>query len=128
MIATIFLCLVVSVYDGDTFKVRCPIWPGLVAEESVRVRNLDTPEIKGKCQKEKDLAFEAKRLAQEHLKQVEISNIGRDKYGRLLADVTVTIDGKKVRWSEFLQKRGLGRPYDGGKRQSWCSNTQERQA
>jgi len=122
ILATIFLCSVLSVYDGDTFKVRCPIWPGIIAEESLRVRNLDTPELRGKCEREKELAQQAKKLALEMLKEVEISNIGRDKYGRLLADVRVNIGGKKVSWSSYLIGRGLGRPYDGGKRQSWCNS------
>lgn len=47
---------VVSVYDGDTFTVEARPWPGMTLRTSVRVRGVDTPEIRGKCQAEKDLA------------------------------------------------------------------------
>jgi endonuclease YncB( thermonuclease family) len=120
--ATTFLCLVLGVYDGDTIKVRCPVWPGIIAEDSLRVRGLDTPELRGKCREEISLAKEAKRLAQMHLREIEISNIDRDKYGRLLADVNVVIDGQKVNWAAYVIGRGLGRPYHGEARKPWCSN------
>ena len=51
---------VVSVYDGDTMTVGAAPWPGLTARTSVRVAGVDTPEIRGKCQAEKDLAVRAR--------------------------------------------------------------------
>lgn len=113
------LCLVISAVDGDTLRVRCPLWPGVVAEENVRVRGLDTPELRGKCEEEKAMAQQAKRLA-EDLDKVELTNISRDKYGRILADVYFERDGQKLSWAEFMVAMELGRPYEGGKRQPWC--------
>ncbi len=51
---------VVSVYDGDTLTVDAEPWPGLTARTKVRVAGVDTPEIRGKCQTEKDLAIRAR--------------------------------------------------------------------
>ncbi len=51
---------VVSVYDGDTMTVDAEPWPGLVARTKVRVAGVDTPEIRGMCQAEKELAIRAR--------------------------------------------------------------------
>ncbi len=51
---------VVKVYDGDTFTVEAYPWPGLEAKASVRVNGVDTPEILGKCEAEKQKAIEAR--------------------------------------------------------------------
>ena len=38
------------VIDGDTFTVEAMLWPGIIAQSSVRVRGVDTPEIRNaKC-------------------------------------------------------------------------------
>ena len=48
---------VISVYDGDTFRVNIDSLPAIVGKNiTVRLNGVDTPEIKGKCQHEKDLA------------------------------------------------------------------------
>jgi len=44
---------VIKVYDGDTFTVEAYPWPSLEAKTSVRVNGVDTPEIRGKCEAEK---------------------------------------------------------------------------
>jgi micrococcal nuclease len=44
-------------YDGDTIRFNLPGYPPIVGKDiRVRVNGIDTPEIKGKCKKEK---FEA---------------------------------------------------------------------
>jgi len=48
---------VVKVYDGDTFTVEAFPWPGITATASVRVNGVDTPEIRGKCEAEKQKAI-----------------------------------------------------------------------
>jgi len=48
-------------YDGDTITVNInDVHPLLGDNINIRVRGIDTPEIRGKCQYEKDLAYEAK--------------------------------------------------------------------
>ena len=46
-----------SVYDGDTFTAYLP---GYDKAERVRVRGIDTPEIRGKCPSEKAAAIKAR--------------------------------------------------------------------
>ena len=52
-----------------------------------------------------------------HQHSVQITNVKHGKYaGRVVADVLV--GGKKL--SDMLIAEGLGRPYEGGRRESWC--------
>jgi micrococcal nuclease len=109
---------VVSVYDGDTIKVIAHPWPGISLNTSVRVRGIDTPEIRGKCQSEKLNAIKARDQARSFVgTHVILNNIELGKYaGRVIADVLVGDEDL----GEFLINSGLARPYDGGKRKSWC--------
>lgn len=109
---------VVSIYDGDTFTVSIPEWPSVVSKISVRVYGVDSPEMKGKCLAESEKAVLAKTFTQLFLvgKKVSLRNIRRDKYFLLLADAYV---GNK-NLSDELIAAGLGRPYFGGTKQSWC--------
>jgi len=111
---------IVGVYDGDTIRVRIEDWPPIVGEAiGVRVNGVDTPEIRGKCPEEKALARQARsftRTAVTTAKSVELRNLRRDKYFRLLADVCV--DGQAL--SELLMANGLAYRYEGGRKESWC--------
>ena len=110
---------VLSVYDGDTFRVDIANWPPIVGKKiPVRVRGLDTPEIRGKCQAEKDLAIQARGYVQQLLESgiVVLHHLDRGKYFRLVA--TVLLDG--VDLTELVNQKELGRRYDGGKKQGWC--------
>jgi uncharacterized membrane protein YuzA (DUF378 family) len=100
--------------------VDVPVWLGLALTTSVRLRGIDTPEIRGDCQRETDLAAEAReRLVRETTPQVTLRNIEGDKYfGRVEADVTTVPDGLSLR--EAMLASGLARPYEGGKRGDWC--------
>lgn len=109
-----------SIYDGDTFTVSIKGWPRVAGERiSVRVWGIDTPEMRGKCEEEKLLAREARKHTVAMLREaktVQLVNLRRDKYFRLLAEVSV--DGKDLGYS--LIKNNLARPYDGGKKIGWC--------
>ena len=111
---------IVGVYDGDTIRVRIEDWPPIVGEAiGVRVNGVDTPEIRGKCPEEKALARQARsftRSAVTNAKSVELRNLRRDKYFRLLADVCV--DGLAL--SDLLMANGLAYRYEGGRKESWC--------
>lgn len=110
---------IVSVYDGDTFKVQIDNLPKIFGDcLPIRVRGVDSPEMKSNCLLEKKLAKLAKAytttLLQE-AKTIEIKNISRDKYFRITADVFV--DGCCLA-KELIQK-GFGRSYFGDTRGSW---------
>ena len=111
---------IASVYDGDTFKVNIDDWPSIIGENtSIRIKGVDTPELRAQCSAEKTLAQQAKQFTQHSLEQaktIELKNIERGKYFRLLADVYV--DGENL--ADLLISNGHGYIYDGGKRRSWC--------
>lgn len=111
---------VVSVYDADTFRVNIAGWPDLIGRNMpIRADGFDAPEIRGKCQAEKDGAQRARNLtvnALESAQVVELRNMRRGKYFRIIADVYV--DGESLK--ELHLSAGTARPYDGGKREGWC--------
>ncbi|MFT6578378.1 MAG: endonuclease YncB(thermonuclease family), partial [Zhongshania sp.] len=42
-----------TIYDGDTFRVNIAGWPSVVGDSMpVRIKGIDTPELRGKCQLE----------------------------------------------------------------------------
>lgn len=111
---------VTSVYDGDTFRANIKGFPKLVGHRmSIRILGIDTPEMKGKCKKEKLLARKAKKFTVSMLrsaKVIELRNIKRGKYFRLLADVYVD----EVSIAQELLDQGLAVRYSGGTKKSWC--------
>jgi endonuclease YncB( thermonuclease family) len=111
---------VIRVVDGDTLALRARIWLGQDIVVSARIRGIDAPELRGKCDREKAMA-EAARLKLQSvtsLGRVRLMRIEHDKYaGRVLADV-VTDDGVDLRTA--MLESGLARPYDGGSRDPWC--------
>lgn len=114
---------VVRVYDGDTFTADARPWPGVTIRVAVRLKGVDAPEIRGKCEEEKRLAVESREALKALLGdagKVLLEKIERGKYaGRVVARVTGQ-DGRDV--TEAMLRSGHGRPYDGGQRQGWCSD------
>ena len=112
---------VTSIYDGDTFRANLVGYPEIVGYRiGIRVNGIDTPEMRGKCQKEKDLARKAKQFAVTKLraaKKIELRNMKRGKYFRIVADVYV--DNHNL--GRMLIENHLAVPYDGGhKAKDWC--------
>lgn len=111
---------VVDVIDGDTFLADALVWPGQSLRINIRIRGIDAPEMKSRCQTEHDAALRARDGLVDILgvQPILISNIaGAKYYGRVLADV-VAANGKEV--AEEMILRSLVRPYGGGKRAGWC--------
>jgi endonuclease YncB( thermonuclease family) len=111
---------VVDVHDGDTFRIVATPWPGVDVRRAVRVRGVDTPEIRGKCDRERERAVEARAFAVAWLAAgaVTLVDIEEGKYaGRVVATVHRS-DGADL--TVDLIAAGLGRPYDGGARKGWC--------
>lgn len=112
---------VIQVVDGDTIAVRARIWLGQEVETHVRIAGIDAPEIKGRCEHERQMAEEARSLLVKSLGEgrVLLREVRNDKYGgRVIAEVD-TAKGENV--AELMLRSGLARLYDGGRRQSWCS-------
>lgn len=111
------------VLDGDTFAAKVLLEDDTQITVRVRVLGVDTPEINGLCQYEKDTALLAKNRTAQLLpvgSVVELSEIKDDKYlGRIDARVK-TSNGQEL--AEILIKEKLGRTYDGGRRATWCGH------
>jgi len=85
----------------------------------IRLNGIDTPEIRGKCQYEKDLALKARDFVRNKLanaKEIKLTRLQRGKYFRVVADVM--IDG--VSLEQELLDNELAYKYTGGKKSSWC--------
>lgn len=110
---------VTRVIDGDTFEVETKFFPPELGQIKVRVDGIDTPEIRGKCEKEKALAQQAKQFATNLLvgNTVVITDVQADKYGGRVVAV-VSIGGK--RYTDLLISNNFAVPYNGGTKQSWC--------
>lgn len=96
--------------DGDTLDC---------AGARIRLVDIDAPELNGQCPAEIQMAERAKLAA-----MIALANApahvtperGKDRYGRLLARVSV--DGRDL--GETLMAQRLARPYSGGRRGDWC--------
>ena len=117
---TVIVSKVISVYDGDTFRVDIASLPPIVGKNiAIRVNGVDTPEIRGKCQYEKNLALKARDFVRGKLanaKEIKLTNLQRGKYFRVVANVLV--DGVSLE-RELLDNK-LAYRYSGGKKLSWC--------
>lgn len=113
----------VSNYDGDTLTVDIPRVSKLIGSKiSIRIRGIDTPEIRSDNECEKRVALKAKLFVYNILKnakRIDLINTGRDKYFRIDADVIVD----KVNLKDLLIKEKFAYLYDGGTRSviDWCN-------
>jgi len=118
---TVTVSKVISVYDGDTFRVDIDSLPPIVGKNiPIRLNGVDTPEIQGKCQYEKDLALKARDFVRNKLanaKEIKLTKLQRGKYFRVVADVI--LDG--VSLEKELLENELAYKYSGGKKSSWCN-------
>jgi micrococcal nuclease len=109
-------------YDGDTLTVDIPNLHSFFGRNAkVRVRGMDTPEIHGHQPCEREAARNARRLLESLLKnakRIDLENVDKDKYFRILADVQV--DDRSV--AGLMIKNELAYPYDGGRKvlRNWC--------
>ncbi|MET1112281.1 MAG: thermonuclease family protein [Allosphingosinicella sp.] len=102
----------VRVIDGDTF---------LHAGERIRIADIDTPEVHGRCPYETALAARATARMRQLLAQGDFqlnplpSGRDRDRYGRQLR--IVTRSGRSL--GDVLVAEGLARTWT-GRREPWC--------
>jgi micrococcal nuclease len=98
------------VIDGDTI---------VHAGKTIRIMGLDAPEVHHRCPAEKALAERARlRLAELLTDGFTVQEHGRDRYGRVLAEV---FDARGMNVASVLIQEGLARRYNGrGPRELWC--------
>lgn len=98
---------ITCVHDGDSIVVE---------RERIRLADIDTPELDGKCPAESALALRARDRLQAILSRgYEIRRTGKDRYGRTLA--IVTVGGRSA--GDILVSEGLARTWS-GRREPWC--------
>ena len=115
-----YLAVVERVVDGDTLSVRVTVWLDLDLSVLVRVRGIDAPELRGRCESEVRRAKAAAAALSRLIAggAVVLTEIEGDKYfGRVVADV-VTPAGQDV--GAALLASGHARRYSGGSRGGWC--------
>lgn len=108
-----------SVYDGDSFRICFIDHRGNKVKMMGRLSGVDTPELRGSSEKEKELALRAKQRLSDVVtgEFVTIRNPGKEKYGRSMSDLEVG-DIKSV--SDYMiADPEICRPYDGGKKTLW---------
>ena len=102
----------VRVIDGDTF---------VHAGARIRIADIDTPEMNGRCPYETALAARATRRMRQLLAQGDFqlhplpSGRDEDRYGRKLR--VVTRDGRSL--GDVMVAEGLARTWS-GRREPWC--------
>ena len=104
-----------SNYDADTLRLSID-----GRNEAVRLADVDAPEIRSKCQAERELAIRGREFTRTWAMRSELilttGKREREKYGRLLGNLTNTA-GEDL--GDKLIEAGLARKWK-GKREAWC--------
>ena len=104
--------------DGDTITFDLPAPHHL--RISIRLNGIDTPEKKGKCEKETYNARQAQQMVADILKnaeQITLKNMEKGKYFEVAAEVYV--DGMNL--AGKLIVAGMAVKYDGDRTiKNWC--------
>jgi micrococcal nuclease len=107
---------VIKVYDGDTITVaaKLPFKGSPLYRFSVRLHSIDSPEIRGDTPTEKALAIKSRDALHRLIfgKIIELRNTGKEKYGRLLANIYL----QDLHVNKWMLEQNLAVPYDGGKK------------
>ena len=129
---------VIKVYDGDTITIASLI-PNInnnktVYRLSVRLTGINSPEIKGHTQNEKNEAIKSRDALHKLIfgKIIELRNNSNEKYGRILADVylintnTNTNTSNKgtktlLHINKWMLDNKYAIPYNGGTKQQFIN-------
>lgn len=108
---------VIRVVDGDTFVAVIPGMPKIFSAMSIRVKGIDTPEMKAERQCERDDARAAKIAAAAVLlnAKVDLKFCESDKYFRLACFVYAG----NIDLSQRMLTLDLATPYGGGTKIKW---------
>ncbi|WP_161795143.1 thermonuclease family protein [Brachyspira hyodysenteriae] len=105
----------VRVRDGDTFVINIKGIPEVFGKEiAIRIRGIDTPELDDSRKAIKEIAYRAKFELENILfssKKIVLSELGRDKYFRVLA----TVKADDIDVGKYLIQKGLAKRYNGKK-------------
>jgi len=108
-------CKVIKVYDGDTITVAAFLKGDPECYKfQVRLSGIDSPELRGSGENEKKHAIISRDALSGQIlnKTINLKIKGKEKYGRLLADVLY--NGTNM--NDWMIKNGYAVNYDGGKK------------
>jgi len=114
-----------KIIDGDSINVDIDLGFGIILRDQIiRIKGVDTPEVRTSDREEKAFGVAAKHYVQTHLPegttQIMKSTLDksgdtvRGKFGRILADFIIS-DGKLL--SDSLVDEHLAVPYEGGNKE-----------
>jgi micrococcal nuclease len=111
----------VRVVDGDTADVMIDLGFDVWTKARLRFKGVDTWEKRTRNLEEKAKGILASKFTEEHLKLNDgkfiIQSYGTGKYGRVLAEIFVKINGEETSLNKLLIENGHAYVYDGGKKQ-----------
>ncbi len=113
---------VLEVVDGDTLRVRVEVWIGQSLEVLARIRGIDAPELRARCDAERAMALAARAALAAAVPEgaVTLVAVEGDKYfGRVVADVSTPAG---IDLAALMRTNGHARPYDGEARAGWCAD------
>ena len=112
---------VVRTYDGDTLTADVSIWPGITIRTSIRIRGIDTPELRARCDEERTMAVAARDLLRRLVADAgHAVQIVDPEHGMYAGRVVAGVEAGGIDVAAALLDSGLARVYDGGRRQGWC--------
>ena len=100
---------VISVYDGDTITVDIDLgFNILMRGEKVRLNRINAPKLKGRPRK-KGLAARDYLRALLLEKEIDLQTVKdrKEKYGRFLGEIWITIDGKEINANDEMVAKGF---------------------
>ncbi len=112
---------IIRIIDGDSIVANIDLGDYLCFEKrTIRLANLDTPELNGDTEKERMLAVKAKLFMESKLligqEYLFISTEKADKYGRSLGSIHDK-EGKDL--ATQLIQNGFAIDYTGGTKKDW---------
>jgi endonuclease YncB( thermonuclease family) len=118
-------CKCLNVYDGDTITVALKPFDGLdFYKFNIRLSDIDTPELRTKNKKEKEMGLTVRDYLRELIlnKIIKIKCGNFDKYGRLLAHIYLmdcTNMNPENSINHLLVNKNFAYLYDGGTKKEW---------
>lgn len=116
------------VYDGDTFFINLKGLPPVLGHDlSIRVADMDAPELRSRCDTPERRLQERTygAMSRDHLigliensESIVLHNLRRDSFFRIIADVL--IDGDDLK--DIMVKDGFAHYAVGGLRGGWCED------
>lgn len=109
------------VVDGDTADVMIDLGFNTWVKARLRFKGVDTWEKRTRDLEEKKRGIAASEFTKKYLElndgKFVIQSYGTGKYGRVLAEIFVNIDGEETSLNKLLIENGHAYVYEGGKKQ-----------